>query len=54
MTRPHIHLTPMHQHVAETRHTFLLAIIFIGGILLAAGAAYQAVQVDRQIGWSIN
>lgn len=52
MTRPHITITPIYQHVAETQRTFLLAVIFIGAILLAAGVAYQAVQVDRQIGFT--
>jgi uncharacterized membrane protein YidH (DUF202 family) len=50
MTPPrHITIQPIYQHVAETQRTLLMVVIFIGGILLSAAVAYQAVQLDRQI-----
>lgn len=52
--RPHITITPIHQHISATTNTFLLVVIFLGALALAGGTAYQAVQIDRQIGHSIN
>ncbi|SFB52670.1 hypothetical protein SAMN03159496_04679 [Rhizobium sp. NFR07] len=44
-----IHLTPIHEHIAETQSALQHAVFFVVLVMLTAGVAYQAFHIDRQM-----
>ena len=49
MERNKILLTPIHEHIVEKNSVFLHVTFFLVLVLLTAGFAYQAVELDRQL-----